>query len=63
MPVEFEFGSLLTVPEVADKCRVSSRTVWREIRHERLRIVRVGKRIFVPEAFLRAYLLAPEKGI
>lgn len=63
MPVAFEFGSLLTIPEVADQCRVSPRTVWREIRHERLKFVRVGKRIFIPEAFLRAYLLAPEKGI
>ena len=47
---------LLTVPEVADRLRVSRRTVERLIRDGRIRPVRIGRRVLVTEHEIAAYL-------
>jgi excisionase family DNA binding protein len=38
---------LLTVPEAAERCRLSVRQMWRHIQQERLRVVRLGRAVRV----------------
>lgn len=49
--------AVLTVPEVADRLRVSTRQVWRLIRDDELETVRIGARgVRVTVDQLSAYL-------
>jgi excisionase family DNA binding protein len=34
---------LMTVPEAADRCRLSVRQMWRHIENGRLKVVRLGR--------------------
>lgn len=36
---------LLTVPEAAQLCRLSVRQIWREIKKQRLAVVRIGRSV------------------
>jgi excisionase family DNA binding protein len=47
---------LLTVPEVAERLRVSRRTVERLIRDGRIRSVRIGRRVLVTEREVGAFV-------
>jgi excisionase family DNA binding protein len=49
---------LLTLQDVAERLKVSRRTVEREIAAGRIRIVRVGRRIRVTTRELEAYIAA-----
>jgi len=49
---------LFTISEVADKLRVSVRTVRRLVASGQLRVVRVGRRPLVTSRELEAYLAA-----
>lgn len=49
---------LLTLPEMADRLRVSVRTVQREVRLGHLRPVRIGRRTLFTEREAEAYLAA-----
>lgn len=53
---EPELSTLYTVNEVADVMRVSRMTVYRLIRGNRLKAVRVGRNYRVREEDLQAYL-------
>lgn len=55
-----ELVVLLTIPEVAKACRVSDRTIRREIKRGKLRVKRIGRGVFVIEPELQRYLLADE---
>lgn len=48
--------TLLTVPEVADELRVSTRTAWTLVLEERLPSLRIGKSRRVRRADLLAYI-------
>ncbi len=47
---------LLTVPEAAERLRVSRRTVERLIRDGRIRPVRIGRRVLVTEREVGAFI-------
>ena len=49
-------SELLTVPEAAERLRVSKWMLYNLIRARRLRTVKIGARRLVPVAALRAYL-------
>jgi excisionase family DNA binding protein len=49
---------LLTVPEAADRLRVSRRTLERLIAAREVRPVRIGRRVLVSEREVEVYLAA-----
>jgi excisionase family DNA binding protein len=49
---------LLTVPEAADRLRVSRRTLERLIAAREVRPVRIGRRVLVSEREVESYLAA-----
>lgn len=49
-------AELFTVDEVAEKLRVSRRTVERLVAAGRIRVVRVGRRTLVTDRELEAYI-------
>jgi excisionase family DNA binding protein len=49
---------LLTVPEVADILRTSERFPRRLIEERRIRFVRVGRHVRIPESALREFIAA-----
>ena len=49
---------LLTVPEAAERLRVSRRTLERLIAAREVRPVRIGRRVLVPEREVEVYLAA-----
>lgn len=51
---------LLTVKEVAERCRIHEMTVRRHIREGRLRALRVGRSLRVRELELQSYMAAAE---
>lgn len=54
-------SELLTLNEVADRLRVSRRTVEREIAAGRIRPTRVGARTLVTQQELEAYVAAASR--
>ena len=46
-------GQKLTIPQVAERLAVSTRTVWRMVKDGRLPSVRIGRAVRVPEAALQ----------
>ena len=54
---EPEIPTLLTVADVAERLRVSTRQVWRLIHDDELETIRIGARgVRVPAASLAAYV-------
>lgn len=49
---------LLTIPEVAERLRVSTRTVRRFIASGQLRVLKVGRRTLITEREVDAFLAA-----
>jgi excisionase family DNA binding protein len=49
---------LLTLPEAADRLRVSARTVRRLVASGQLRVIKIGRRSVVPESEVEAFLAA-----
>lgn len=49
-------SELLTVQDVVDRLRVSRRTVYRLIEGRNIRTVHIGRRVFVTERELQAYV-------
>jgi excisionase family DNA binding protein len=47
---------LLTVPEVAERCRLSVRQMWRHIEENRLRVVRIGRSVRIRPSDLERFL-------
>jgi len=51
-----ELFPLLTVPEAARKLRVGRDFLYAEVRANRLRVVRVGRKILVPTSALERWV-------
>lgn len=51
-------SELLTIPEVADRLRVSRRTVERLVKAGRIRTVNIGRRRLVTDREFEAYVAA-----
>ena len=49
---------LLTIPEVAERLRVSTRTVLRLIASGQLRVLKIGRRTLIMEREVDAFLAA-----
>lgn len=47
---------LLTVPEAADRCRLSVRQMWRHIQADRLPVVRLGRAVRVRPIDLERFI-------
>ena len=45
-----------TIDEVASKLRVGKRTIERQIAAGRIRVIRIGRRVFITELELEAYV-------
>lgn len=50
--------ALLTMPEVAERLRVSERTVRRLVASGQIRVVKIGRRSLVAESEVEAFLAA-----
>lgn len=54
-------SELLTLDQVAERLTVSRRTVEREVKAGRIRVMRIRRRVVVTEAELKAYLAAAHR--
>lgn len=45
-----------TVKEAASRTGLSERTIWQAITDRKLRVVRIGTRVLIPEESLRSFL-------
>lgn len=53
-----ERTELLTLPEMAERLRISVRTVQREVRLGHLRVIHIGRRTLFTEREAEAYVAA-----
>ncbi len=53
-------GKLLSVPDIAERCGVAPKTVWRWLQERKLSCFRPGKRVLVSEEQLATFLAKSE---
>jgi excisionase family DNA binding protein len=56
MKVAQQREPLLTVPEAAQRCRLSERQMWRHIKEGRLAVVRLGRAVRIRPGDLERFI-------